>query len=190
MACVDQKLIVAKRALAIHELVEIAKHPFKTFELIEKNLNVIPPGSRMVAYQIHERADGSGYPRGRTLAQTHPLARIAAVADMYAALVAPRPHRPGLLPYYAIEKILADTKQGLFDPKAVRALLQTVGLFPIGSFVEFNNAEYIGRVIRSNGAQFALPIVEVHRRSATRMAPSIVDLSQDATLKIARPIAP
>jgi HD-GYP domain-containing protein (c-di-GMP phosphodiesterase class II) len=190
MACVDPRLVEADRLLAAGEFAEIAKHPLRTFDIIEKNIDAIPVAARMVAYQIHERADGSGYPRGRTLAQTHPLARIAAVADTYAALVAPRPHRPGMQPYYAIEKVLADTKRGLFDPKAVRGLLETVGLFPIGSFVEFSNSDYIGRVIRSNGAQFALPIVEIHRRTAPETAPSIVDLAQDTTLKISRPIAP
>lgn len=189
MAVVDPRVLEANRVLNPGEFGEITKHPIKTFELIEANIDCVPAASRMVAYQMHERCDGSGYPRGRTLAQTHPLARIAAVADAFAALVAPRPHREGMQPYYAMEKMLKDTKQGLFDPKATRGLLETVSLFPIGSFVAMNKSDYVGRIIRSNGPNFNQPVVEVWRSSNLGAQPAIVDLRQEDQLQIARPLA-
>ena len=73
--------------------------------------------SRIVAYQIHERCDGSGYPRGMVGDDLHVLSKIAAVADAYVGLVSNRWHRKALMPYYAMEKMLHSIPQGLFDPK-------------------------------------------------------------------------
>ena len=138
------------RVFSRSEFEEIAKHPVYTLELIRQQPDRIPPASRIVAYQMHERCDGSGYPRGRTGCQIHELAKIAAVADVYVALVSPRPHRPGTIPYHAMERILHDVKAGLLDPNVVSALLRTVSLFPIGSFVGLSDGR-IGKVIRTNG---------------------------------------
>lgn len=187
MLCVDRMTIGAKKFLDQEEFIEIAKHPIHTFDLIEKNLDEIPVGARMVAYQMHERANGSGYPRGRTLQLTHPLARIAAVADTYTALVSARPHRSGMMPYYAIEKLVRDTAKGVFDPAAVRGLLQAVSLFPIGSFVEISDG-YVGRVIRSNAFDYTRPIVEAWKRGRTSLQPAIIDLWQEPHLRVVRPL--
>ena len=49
--------------------------------------------SAHVAYQHHEREDGSGYPRGLCSEEIHPFAKIVAVADSYDAMVSKRPYR-------------------------------------------------------------------------------------------------
>jgi PAS domain S-box-containing protein len=46
--------------------------------------------------QIHERLDGSGYPRGRSGAEITRLGRILAVADVFAARTAPRSYREAI----------------------------------------------------------------------------------------------
>lgn len=48
--------------------------------------------------QIHERLDGSGYPRGRSGAEITRLGRILAVADVFAARTAPRSYREAVAP--------------------------------------------------------------------------------------------
>lgn len=68
---------------------------------------------------MHERPDGSGYPRRRKKDQIHFLSRVAAVADMYVALATPRPHRPGILPHAAIQTITQAGGQGRLDQAAV-----------------------------------------------------------------------
>jgi HD-GYP domain-containing protein (c-di-GMP phosphodiesterase class II) len=185
MMAIDRRSFESKKVLELDEFLEIAKHPIKTFDIIAKNLDAVPVNARMVAFQIHERFNGEGYPRRREGENIHPLARIAAVADAYTALVSPRPYRPGMLPYFAMEKMVRDTSRGLFDPKVVRALLETVGLFPLGSFVEMTN-EYVGRVIRANGKQYAQPIVEVWKKGSLIASPTIVDLANDSMLKIVK----
>src|SRR6202000_1132063 len=99
--------------LELDEFMEIAKHPIKTFDIIAENLDAVPVKPRMVEFQFHARCNGEGYPGQREGENITPLARIAAVADAYTALVSPRPHRHGMLPYYAMEKMVRDTGRGL-----------------------------------------------------------------------------
>src|SRR5262249_70558 len=127
------------RILGNTDFREIVKHPIYTLELLRQHAGKLPVGSCMVAYQMHDRLNGTGYPRGRTADQIHELAKIAAVADVFVALTSNRPHRPGLLPYYALERILHGVKDGFYDSQVARALLKTVSLFPVGSSVQLTD---------------------------------------------------
>jgi HD-GYP domain-containing protein (c-di-GMP phosphodiesterase class II) len=68
----------------------------------------------------HERWDGTGYPE-RLVGEEIPLiARIVAVADAFAAMIAGRPYRPARTPDEALHELrLAAGTQ--FDPDVVDA---------------------------------------------------------------------
>jgi len=63
-----------------------------------------------VALQVHERADGSGYPRGLEGPQIDEFASIIGLADIYMALIRKRPNRDKLLEVEAIKFILKEAK--------------------------------------------------------------------------------
>ncbi|WP_166830984.1 HD-GYP domain-containing protein [Thalassoroseus pseudoceratinae] len=153
------QLVAEKRHLSSSDHVEIQKNPCRTFDLLQETPDM-PMVARQVAYQMFERWDGSGYPRARAGSQIHPLACVAAVADVYVALSSPRPHRPAFTPYRAIEQLIADTRRGLFDPRAIRGLLQVVCLFPLGTYVELNDGS-IGCVVRNNSEAYDRPVLEL-----------------------------
>jgi HD-GYP domain-containing protein (c-di-GMP phosphodiesterase class II) len=187
MLKLDSVLLDSTEILNDDDFVEIAKHPLISTDMLYQNMKGVPLAVRMIVYQIHERCDGSGYPRGCTADKIHPLAKIAAVADAYIALVSPRPYRHAMMPYHAMTKMLTDVKNGLFDSAVVRALLNTVSLFPIGSYVELNSAQ-VGKTIRSNGASYDRPILEVWERRNLTAKPQVVDLAAEADLKVVRPL--
>ncbi len=166
---------------------EIVRHPLHTFDLLADNRSRVPLASRMVAFQIHERTNGSGYPRNRSSEMIHEAAKVAAVADVYVALVSPRPHRPALMPYYAVEHLLREIKNGAFEGKAVRALLRTISLFPIGSYLALTDGR-VGRVIRANGDNYGRPIIEAWQPDQLDQAPVVVDLYQEAQTTIQGPL--
>ncbi len=172
-----------KRILSAAEFAVVAEHPVRLFEILARHADRIPDAARWVAYQIHERCDGSGYPRGYKRDQIHALAKVAAVADVFVALVSPRPHRPGMVPYHAMKKVLQDTKRGVFDGAAVRGLLETVSLFPIGSFVALNDGR-VGRVIRAGEGGYDRPVVEAWNRSDLASAPAVIGLAQQQDLRV------
>jgi HD-GYP domain-containing protein (c-di-GMP phosphodiesterase class II) len=70
----------------------------------------------------HERLDGSGYPMGKKGNDLSAPGRIVAVADMYDALVHPRPHRPALTSDRALETMAREAKDGRLDPEVCDAL--------------------------------------------------------------------
>jgi hypothetical protein len=188
MLRLENEVYRAERILEPIEFRKITKHPVLTFELLEPCLDRVPVGARMVAYQMHERCDGGGYPRGRRSDQIHELAKIAAVADTYVALVSPRPHRRGMLPYFALEKVLHGVRDGLFDSRAVRGLIESISLFPIGSYIATSD-DRIGRVIRSGRGNFDQPLIELWGRRELHKPPSLVDLAHEPDIKILRPLA-
>ena len=165
----------------------ISDHSVHSLEIANLFGDKISDASKMLAYQIHERLDGSGYPRGIKAAQTHTFAKIAAVADTFVALLAPRPHRYGFQGYNVIVQLLELGKQGKLDPNVIRGLLQATSLFPIGSCVELSNGN-VGRVIRTGGNDFANPVIEMWKRNDLNSQPEIVNLKLEDDLKIASSI--
>jgi HD-GYP domain-containing protein (c-di-GMP phosphodiesterase class II) len=184
MLRIDEDLYASEAPLNRVEFLEITKHPVVVFDMMKK-MEKVPSRAAFVAYQIHERVNGEGYPRKRRGEQMHFLSKVAAVADAYIALVSPRPHRPGMLPYKAMERMLKQVQERLFDPLAFRALLNTVSLFPIGSFVELSDGR-VGKVIRSNGEAYHRPIVSAWKKGQIHTLPDVVDLKDEVELKIAR----
>jgi HD-GYP domain-containing protein (c-di-GMP phosphodiesterase class II) len=158
MLRIAPKLLNCDRPLDVIEKLDITKHPAMTFDMIG-NICGIALGSRMVAYQMHERLDGSGYPRKRTASQIHPFSKIAMVCDAFVAMTSPRPHRAAIPPYCAMVELIEMGQIGKLDSKAVRGLLYTVSLFPLGSYVTLSDGR-IAKVLRSNREKFAQPVVE------------------------------
>jgi len=157
MLHVPDEIRLATRKLEEAEWAEVRKHPLMTLQLIE-HMSRLGDTARIVAYQAHERCDGSGYPSQRTRTDIHPLARIVAVADTYAALTAARPHRPGHAPYDAAVVLLQEANAGRLDADAVRAFMHAVSLFPVGSAVRLSDGT-AARVIATNGRRMTEPIV-------------------------------
>jgi putative two-component system response regulator len=76
----------------------------------------------------HERWDGGGYPDGLRGAEIPLLARILQLADVYDALVSPRPYKRDLTAPEALDIMWQETAQGWRDPslmEAFQALHQT-----------------------------------------------------------------
>ena len=187
MLKLDPRLFRARRKLSQRELRVLAEHPVRTLDALACPGVSLSRVSRIVAFQIHERCDGSGYPRAITGESMHYLSKIAAVADAYVGLVSNRWHRRGLMPYYAMEKMLQEVAQGRFDARAVRGLLHSVSLFPIGSFVETEDGRE-ARVVRSNGVAYTAPKLEFWSHEHQEFIPELVDLNQDSSVKIRRAI--
>ncbi len=186
MLHIDEKVYLSKEVLDASQFVEIAKHPIIAADMLYDNTVRVPLGVRMIVYQMHERCDGSGYPKGLQGDRIHPLTKIAAVADAYVALVSKRPHRHAMLPYHAMAKMLKDVSTGLFDSVAVRGLLQTISLFPLGSFAELSGGQ-VAKVIRTSGPAYNRPIVEAWHRRRLSDQPAVIDLTMN-DVRITKPL--
>lgn len=78
--------------------------------------------AKEITYSHQEYWDGSGYPEGLS-GEAIPLsARLMAVADVYDALISPRPYRPAFTHETAVELIRQGSGEH-FDPDVVDAML-------------------------------------------------------------------
>lgn len=78
-----------------------------------------------IAYQHHERLDGSGYPRGLKGDEICLEARIVGVADVLEAMSSHRPYRPAIGVEGALDELIA--KRGMnYDPDVVDACCRLV----------------------------------------------------------------
>jgi len=183
MLRVPESIRLAERELTEKEWSEIHRHPLHTLDMLSE-LRGIPPAVTFVAYQAHERCDGSGYPRRCTGGQVHEYAKIVALADAYAAMTRERPYRAAIAPYVAVKKILTDGAKDRFDRVLVRAFLDTVSLFPIGSQVALSNGSS-AKVLRANPGQHTKPVIE---ELSAEGAPTgrFIDLSKEEDLRVVR----
>ncbi len=81
----------------------------------------------------HERIDGRGYPQ-RLAGEDIPLvARMAAICDSFDFRLSSSERSTAADPAAAIEAMRAET--GAYDQELLRLFVETVGLYPVGSFV-------------------------------------------------------
>ena len=166
---------------------QIEKHPDYGKEIL---LNLPEPYRYLsdTAYQEHERMDGSGYPNALAGNEVSLFARIIGLADSYEALTHNRPYRQRVLPLTAIKEIL-ETMRGKFDTRIVKAFLEEVTMFPVGSFVRLNNRE-VGRVIATMGRAHFRHVVQVlfGPDGERLIKPKTVNLMEEHLLYIAEPV--
>lgn len=158
ITAVPREIINKTEPLTPEEFDEIKKHPTVGFDILRKHSDISLLSSH-VAFQHHERQDGSGYPRSLRADEIHEYARIVAVTDVYDALLADCWHRPAFLPHEAVRELTRGTYTQ-FDPRAVAALLENVAIYPVGSVVQLNTGE-VGIVVDVNKASQKNPVVRL-----------------------------
>ncbi len=149
----------APRPLTDDEMEVVRKHPAYTVDYLS-NIAGLPRDVIFLGFQVHERIDKTGYPRGRADQSIHAYAKIVSVADVYVAMTSNRPYRSAHTPYEAIKTILYDCGAGRHESVVVRALLDCISLFPTGSFVELEDGRS-AKVIRANPNQHTKPVIQI-----------------------------
>ncbi len=163
------------------------RHPIFS-ELLLRDAPWVAQAVRDAAVQHHEREDASGYPLGLNRHQIGDLARVLAVADCFAAATTSRPWRAPKLAYMAMEELQqAAARRRLWQP-AVHALIQAVGLFPVGSYVRLSDGKH-ARVVAANPHAVDRPVV-LRLADATHGEGELVDLASlsPEALNVVRPL--
>lgn len=157
MLRIPRSILKQRGPLSIAQRFDVMQHPIHSVDMLD-GVGWVPEDARYVVYQSHERSNGAGYPRRTVREGIHPLARIVGVADTYVAMVSDRPHRPAILPYKAQEAIVRQAATGLFDSATVRLLIETLSLYPVGSYVLLDDGR-LAKVLRGNGPRYDRPVV-------------------------------
>ena len=185
MSMVPENILNVPGKLASVDFIDIQKHCVLALYLLER-MKGLPPRTAFVAYQHHERADGSGYPKRLGTGLIHKYARIVGVADSYDAMTSERPYRKAFHPYRAMEQLIRDAHVGKFEGEVVRGLLRCLSLYPLGCLVRLNTRE-VAKVIHSNAAAMDRPVVSVlfDAQGNRLSSPEVRDLFQEEELRVA-----
>jgi response regulator RpfG family c-di-GMP phosphodiesterase len=103
-------------------------HPVIGYEMLKHSQRDILMAAGTIAYQHHEKWDGSGYPRGLKGNEINIFGRIIAMADVFDALYSPRVYKEA----WQLDKVVAwiSEQRGLhFDPAIVDIFLGHVDEF-------------------------------------------------------------
>jgi putative nucleotidyltransferase with HDIG domain len=134
--------------------------------------------SIQVAYEHHERHDGSGYPLGLKGEAISQMGRMAAICDVYDAITSDRVYHKGMAPHEALRKIFEWSKFH-FDPALVQQFLRTIGIYPVGTLVMLESGR-IGVVLEQSTGNLLHPTIRVFYDGKRRqyLPPQEVDLSR------------
>jgi len=184
---INENIVEKKGKLNEREFKEIQRHPTISADLLS-TLGSKYTWLANVSSQVHERADGSGYPRGLREGEIHEYAYIIGLVDIYSAMIKDRPYRDRIEKNRAMKSIIASCK-GKFPAKIIKVFLNQISFFPVGSHIRLNDRS-VGRVITTNPNFPLKPTVEIlHDNVGTRLKESrIVDLSRQPLLYITESI--
>jgi hypothetical protein len=118
--------------------------------------------------QHHERADGSGYPKG--LKDISEMAVALRVADVFMAKISPRALREALTPQAAVRQLYSEDTGGPLST----AVVKQFGLYPPGDYVKLASGELAVVVQRTSNAK--APLVAALTDAAGRPTGSTVRL--------------
>ncbi|MEN9317111.1 MAG: Cyclic di-GMP phosphodiesterase response regulator RpfG [Pseudomonadota bacterium] len=124
--------------------------------------------------QHHERLDGSGYPRGLRNSEIGLHGRIAAIADTFTALSAPRAYANPMSSQDALMG-LYQWSGSLYDRFLVEQFVHAIGVFPVGSLVELSTGE-VGVVLALDRSERLEPRVLLLTRPDKRPLAEPVEL--------------
>lgn len=114
-----------KGPLTDGERERVRTHAYNTERILARAAFLGPAAT--LASQDHERLDGSGYHRRLPPAGLPMTVRVLAAADVYRALIEPRPHRPPHKADAAADELRREAREGRLDTEAVEAVLGAAG---------------------------------------------------------------
>lgn len=171
------KSYLQKQNLTEEERYKIEEHPiigWNFFKALEDQF----PWLLKVILEEHKRENNQGYPQW-VKGELHIYSRIVGLCDTYESLSHERIFRKAFHPVDAMKKSIEGGK-GLFEKKILKALIEAMSIYPIGSLVQLNNSEIV-QVIQSTKSAPVKPVVCILEERKNRMVHTskVIDLSKD-----------
>ncbi|HHU50612.1 MAG TPA: HD-GYP domain-containing protein [Firmicutes bacterium] len=137
---VDPEVLNKPSSLTEEEFKQVKEHTKYGFEVL-RSLDDFSILSAHIAYQHHEREDGSGYPRGLLSEEIHSFAKIVAVADSFEAMTANRKYRKKVFKNDEAIRQLTQEAPKRYDTTVIETLKRSVALYPVGCRVLLRSGE-------------------------------------------------
>lgn len=151
------QLYMTSRKLSVREKAQISKHTLLGYTIIKDLRFGLPV--QLGVLEHHEKENGTGYPRRLTGDKISSNAKIIAVACTYEAISSPRSYKDEKSTFDALLELIQN-KEHAYDGSVIKALLYTVSLYPIGTFVYLSNRK-VAEVIDTNPDNPKTPVVQL-----------------------------
>ena len=132
----------------------------------------------------HERENGTGYPQKLTGEKISLYGKIIAVVCSYEAMTGERKYKKADDPSTGLLNVLR-REPSQYDEEVLKALLNALSFFPVGSFVYLSN-NTVAQVIDNNSEDPRFPVVRVIDRSAKATFSEAIRTAMDG-IRIMRP---
>jgi len=183
MAQIPSEIRNKKELLTEEELNEIRTASKKAHEYLI-HCNIADTVILHAASQAQERYDGSG-PQALSESDITYSARMIGLLSMFESLIHYRPYRRRLLPRDAIRELVNHHKKA-FDPIMLKALIESISLYPVGTYVQLNSGD-VALVVRVRPLRPLRPqILITHDSQGNEVPPREVDLQEQASLMVER----
>ena len=174
---VPQEILQKPGELNAEEFQAIKKHTELGFNTLRTQFGVGLLVAH-VAFQHHERLDGTGYPRGLRGQDIIEYARLVAVADVYDAVTSDRVYRGRITPEAGV-RILHEQADSKLEEQFVRRLTSFVVPYPPATVVRLSDHS-VALVVSVNAGDFYRPQVRLMRDPQGQRVshtPLLVDLA-------------
>ena len=175
------QLYINNKKLNAGERAKLFTHPIITYNIL-KDSN-FPLSIQLGVLEHHERENGTGYPRHLSGGQISMYSKIIAVACSFEAITTPRKYKEEHTAYEAMIEMLKNVNHS-YDDTVVKALLVSMSLFPIGTYVYLSNGK-VAQVCDVQPTNPKNPIVQILGEANEDGSPKTVQ-TDDATIKIVR----
>lgn len=120
---IDKALLTKVDQLSEEEKQMVQKHVEHAGDILRQIDFELPVFEAV--YQMNERLDGSGYPKGLQDGEISLQARVLSVANSFCAMIRPRSYRPAMSTGQTLEIMRAS--EGSYDPQVLDALQSALG---------------------------------------------------------------
>ncbi|GAB6110860.1 HD domain-containing phosphohydrolase [Desulfomicrobium salsuginis] len=129
---IDKSLLTKVDQLTEEEKQMVQKHVEHAGDILRQIDFELPVYEAV--YQMNERLDGSGYPKGLQNGEISLQARVLSVANSFCAMIRPRSYRPAMSTDQTLEIMRASA--GSYDPQVLDALQSALGTARGGRVLE------------------------------------------------------
>ncbi|MBI5587782.1 MAG: HD-GYP domain-containing protein [Deltaproteobacteria bacterium] len=153
---VAENIIRKPGGLSSEEWDKIKEHPLLGSNIIKRMEGMDETIGRLI-YEHHVKYDHSGYPQ--TSSSLHPLSQIITISDAYDALTTLRVYQQPHSPVEAV-KVMSNFSGRHFNPDTLKAFVNMIGLYPVGTMVRLSTNE-IGLVVKVDCEAGDCPVIKV-----------------------------
>jgi HD-GYP domain-containing protein (c-di-GMP phosphodiesterase class II) len=158
MSKIPSEILNKLTRLTVQEYEIVKNHVRYGVDMVTSTKGIPEEAIEVVQFH-HEWYNGSGYMKGLKGDAIGLYGLMGGIIDRYDAVTSERPYRRAIAPTQVLTRMY-EQRNRIFHPTLVEKFIECMGIYPIGSVIEFHTQE-VGVVLTGDRAQRLRPKVAV-----------------------------